>query len=411
MTLRSVKELDVKGKTVLLRAGFDVSLQSGGEEEGTFRIRSAIATLDYLVKERAKIVVLSHLGRPKGRDLSLNLKPAAQKLAQIWKRKLAVIASGSQKLPEYAVPHLYFFPHNLEAQDLKPLIAQMREGDAALLENLRFYSGEEANDPEFAKKLARLGEAYVNDAFSVCHRAHASIAALAELLPAGAGLALLKEVAGLGAVLSHPKRPLVVMMGGVKLSDKAAALQNLAKSADYILLGGGLANLFLKVRGFEIGKSVWEEGNQEKFVQQLWRDHREKILLPQDVVVSRSRDGEPECVKVTDVQPGQFILDVGPETIREYSKYLKKGRTLVWGGPMGYFENPSFSHGTFALAWLLASRGKSPRAFTVAGGGQTLEVIEKLGLGDQIDLVSTGGGAMLDFLAGESLPGLEVLKK
>lgn len=409
MALKSLKDLDVAGKTVLLRTGFDVSL-SGGAVEDDFRISASLPTLDYLVRQKAKVLIVSHRGRPKGWEEKFSLAPVARHLASLWKRKFVAVAD-SQKLPEYAIPHLYFFPQNLEEQDLSLMVQQMRPGDAAVLENIRFYPGEETNDPGFAKKLAALAEVYVNDALSVSHRAHASVVGVASLLPAAAGLALEREVNDLQRALLHPQKPLVVMMGGVKLSDKALALENLAKIADVVLVGGGLANLMLKVRGLEIGKSACETGEPEKVARALLRDYRDKIKLPLDVVVSRSRDGAPECVKVEKVKPSEMILDIGPETIRNYSLYLKGGKTLIWGGPMGYFENKTYSHGTFALAWLFASRSAGPAVFGIAGGGQTLEVIKHLKLQKDIDCVSTGGGAMLDFLAGKTLPGLKVLEK
>jgi 3-phosphoglycerate kinase len=410
MQLRSVKDMKVAGKTVLVRTGFDVSVDKGKIDDDS-RIAESIPTLDYLAQKNAKILIVSHLGRPQGWEKKFSLEPVAQKLAELWDRKFVVVAEDSAKLPEYGIPHLYFFQHNLEETDLKPLISQMREQDAAVLENLRFYSGETTNAPGFVRKLAGLADAYVNEAFSVCHRVHASVVGLAQVLPSAAGLGLMKEVAALTKVISRPKKPVVVMMGGVKLSDKAEALENLIKFSDYVLLGGGLANMMLKIRGFEIGKSVYEEGKQDKLGRQLWRNYKDKIVLPVDVVVSRSRDGEPECVKIDKIKSSQMILDIGPETIRLYSGYLKKGKTLIWGGPVGYFENKTFSHGTFALAWLFASRSAMPAVYGVAGGGQTSEVIKRLGLRADIDYLSTGGGAMLDMLAGKSLPGLKVLQK
>ncbi len=411
MALKSVKELKVTGKAVLVRTGFDVSVIAGRVVDD-FRLRAALPTFQHLVRQKAKLVIVSHRGRPAGWDEAFSLEPVARALAEVWERKLVVVPEASRKLPEYAIPHLYFVRQNLEEQNLAELLTGMRDGDAALLENLRFYPGETKNDPGFVKKLASLGEAYVNEAFSVSHRAHASITGVAGFLPAAAGLGLEQEVLALRRVTVHPKKPMVVMMGGVKLSDKAEALENLAKTADFLLLGGGLANLFLKVRGFEIGKSVFEEGGgEEQLAKQLWRDHRDKIRLPLDVVVSTRRDGSPECVKAEKVRPNQIILDIGPETIRSYSEFLKKAKTLIWGGPMGYFENKAFSHGTFALAWLLASRSAKPSVFGVAGGGQTLEVIQRLHLAKDIDCVSTGGGAMLEMLAGKTLPGLAVLEK
>lgn len=411
MRLKSLSDLRLNKKTVLVRAGYDVSVVNGQVEED-FRLAESLATLNYLVKRDCKVVILAHRDRPEGPDPRHSLEPVARRLAELWQRKLVVIDVKSEKLPEYPIPHLYFFRHNLVDEDPRPLLNQLREGEAVLLENLRFAPGERQGDQEFAKKLASYGQVFVNEAFSVSHRADASVAILPKLMPAAAGLGLLKEVAALQSVLQRPKKPVVVMMGGVKLSDKADALLNLLKIADHVLLGGGLANLLLKIRGFEIGKSIFEEGGgQERLAKQMWRDHQEKIVLPTDVVVSYSREGPPECVKIEKVKPNHIILDIGPQSIRHYSSFLKKAQTLVWGGPLGYFENKAYSHGTFALAWLFASRAASPKVFGVAGGGQTLEVVKKLNLWQDIDCVSTGGGAMLEFLAGKSLPGLEALRK
>lgn len=407
MRLRTLQDLEVKGKTVLLRAGFDVPLVAG-KIENDFRIRDCLPTLDYLVKKRAKTLIIAHLGRPEGWDENFSLRPIAQHLAELLQRKFIAVPGSQMKLPDYSIPHLYFFEHNIEKVDMSVLVSQLQSGDIAVLENLRFYEGEQRNDPEFVRMLASLGSVYVNEAFSNSHRDHASMTGIAKSLPSAAGPQLQKEVQALTRALTHPKKPVVVMMGGIKLKDKAPALLNLAKIADTILLGGGLANLFLKIRGFEIGKSVWQEGKEENLAKELWRDYRDKIKLPLDVVVSHSREGEPECVKVHLVKPGQIILDIGPQTILEYSGYLKKGRTLIWSGPLGYIENRTYSHGTSALARIFASRSRGS-AFGVAGGGETLEILGKLGLYEQIDNVSTGGGAMLEFLAGKSLPALEVL--
>lgn len=405
MKLRTLKDLDVERKTVLLRVDFNVPVKEGKVKDDS-RIRAAIPTIEYLAQHKARIVVISHLGRPSSWEKDLTLEPVAGRLADLLKRKFLKIESG--KLPDYDVPHVYFFPDDLEKTDLSGSLRQMRAGDIALLENLRFYPGEKGADPEFVKKLAALADVYVNEAFSNSHRDDASMTGVPRLLPSAVGLNLLADIAALDRVLHAPKHPFVVMMGGVKLADKAPALLNLAPLADQILLGGGLANLFFRINGFEIGKSVADEKNEEPVARQLWRDYKEKILLPRDVVVSNSLEGSAEVVKPEKVKPHHFILDIGPQTILQYSKALKAANTVLWGGALGYFENKSFSHGTFALARVFASRTKR-EAFGVAGGGETLEVIAKLGLGNYIDHLSTGGGAMFDFLAGKQLPGLEVL--
>lgn len=409
MELRLLKDLDVPGRTVLLRTGFDVPM-NGVRVADDFRIRSAAATVNYLVAQRCKVVILSHLGRPDGWDPTLSLLPAAERLAELLGRKILILKKEEMRLPDYAVPHIYFLRHDILHADMPSLLRQMREKDLAILENLRFYPGEKGNDPDFSARLASYGEIFVNEAFSNCHRYDASMTGVAGLLPAGAGLALQAEVRALSRLMKSPKNPFVVMMGGVKLADKAPALLNLARMANTVVLGGGLANLFLKVRGFQIGKSVWSEKDELSLAKRLLRDHASKIKLPMDLVVSSSTAGEPEVVPVDKVKTSQMILDIGPKTILAYSRILKEGKTLLWSGALGYFEKPSFSHGTFALARLFAARSRG-LAFGVAGGGQTVEAVQRLGLGEFIDHLSTGGGAMLEFLAGKKLPALEVLQK
>lgn len=406
--MKSIEDLEVQNKTVLVRTGFDVPIEQGRIKDD-FRISVALPTLDHLVRQKAKIIVITHLGRPRGWDPSLSLAPVAALLAELLHRKFVEISQDAKRLPAYTIPHLYFFKGDFLQADRAALLSALEPGDIAVLENLRFYPGETENDENFARSLASFGEAYVNEAFSNSHREHASMTTLPRLLPAGAGFQIFKEVQSLSRVLVHPKKPLVVLMGGIKLADKAAGLKNLAKLADAVLLGGALANLFLKVRGFEIGKSAASEKNEEAMARELWRDFKEKIKLPIDVVVSTSQEGTAECVKLDKVKPHQMILDIGPTTIREYSGFLKQGRTLIWSGPLGFFEKKPFSHGTYALARLFASRTRG-LAFGVAGGGETLEVIKNLDMASQIDHVSCGGGAMLEFLAGKTLPGLEVLK-
>ncbi|TSA45039.1 phosphoglycerate kinase [bacterium] len=408
MKLPQISEIAVRGKTVLVRAAFDVPMSEGQICDDS-RIRDCLPTLRTLLEKNAKIVIISKLGRPEGWDSSFSLEPAAMKLAEILGRKFIALDEGATSLPEYSIPHLYFFKHNIEKSSPKQLISQMREKDIAVLENLLFYDKEKENNSDFARLLAGCADVYVNEAFASCHRTEASIARIPEFLPSAAGLGLVREIASLERILNHPKKPVVVMMGGVKLSTKAPALENLAKFADEVLLGGGLANLFLKARGYEIGRSVWEK-QQETLARKILRDHREKIKLPLDVVVSNSDMEMVEVVKISEVKPHHMILDIGPATIGEYSGYLKKGKTLIWNGPMGYFEKKPFSHGTYSLARLFASR-TGREVYGVAGGGETLEAIHNLGMEKYIDHVSTGGGAMLDFLAGKELPGLKALMK
>ena len=408
MNLKSIKNLDVAGKIALVRAGFDVPMRDG-RILNDFRIRVAIPTIEYLAKRGAKVVILAHLDRPEGWRESLSLAPAAKHLAEILRRKFVTVSEKEKNLPDYPVSHLFFFRHNIEKIDIRPLLAQMKEGDIAVLENIRFYPGETEGDKKFARMLASLGDCYVDEAFSDAHRKHASIIGVPQFLPSVPGFGFARELDILERFMSHPKKPVVVMVGGIKITSKLEALRNLAKISDYILLGGGLASLFLKMAGYEIGKSVWEENSgDQKIAKELWRDFREKIYLPVDAVVSKSRDGKPSCVKIEKIRPGQMILDIGPETTLLFSKILKKGRALLWNGPLGYVENRDFAHGTLALGRLFASRTKTDVS-GIAGGGDTLEVIADLGMEEFIDHLSTGGGAMLNFLAEKKLPALEKL--
>lgn len=415
MKLKSVRDLKLSGKRVLLRVVLNTPLKDG-RVSSDFRIRAILPTIDYLVKQNCKVIILSKVKRPFAEDAvwkeSHSLKPFVEHLGKLLNRKVLEIDGSQTKLPDYDIPHLFFFKQDFEKHDITPALADLRAGDIAVLENIRFYKGEMQNDPEFAKKVASFGDFYINDAFGDSHSGtanHASIVALPKLLPSAAGLSMIDEVEALSKVMEHPKKPVVLLMGGMKLSTKSDVLKNLAKKVDKILLGGGIANLLLKASGFQIGKSMVEEG-QEALAKQLLRDFKNKIRLPVDVIVSTEADGPAECVKADKVKSYHMILDIGPETIKAYSDEIREGKTLIWNGPMGRYEEPQFSHGTFALARFFASRTKSA-VFGVVGGGETLDAVTRDGLLDYIDHVSTGGGTLLDFLAGKPLPGIEALKK
>jgi phosphoglycerate kinase len=409
MSLRSLKELEISGKPVLLRVNFDLELSESCEASGRIEIRKILPTLKYLVKNECKIIILSHRGNPQGWEKELSLQPLADELAKIWGRKLVTIREAAKNLPEYDIPHLYFFEGNLSEGGLE-LLHKMRNADAAVLENLGFYQGEKENDLEFAKKLAGLGSAYINEAFSGSHLEYASLVSLPQLLPAAAGLALEKETEILGRIASYPKRPVVLLLGGANLARKLPALENLVKLADTILLGGAWANLFLYIQGFGVGRSARGEKKDERLAKQIWRDHKEKIKLPLDVVVSSSASGLPDHLFPKEVKGTQMILDIGPETIRYYSSYIKKAATLIWSGPLGAVETPAFSHGSKALAWLLASRSKT-QTTGIAGGGETLALVGNLGMLDYLDYTFASGEAMLKLLAGQTLPALAKLEK
>lgn len=385
---------DVKGKTVLVRADFHVE--------------NVLSTIKLLIKKQARIVVVS------GRGDSLTLKTMAEELARDLQRKC--VAVGQQgRLPEYSIPHVFFFEQNIEQVNLRPYFAQMRPGDVAVLENLRIYPGEEKGEERFAKLLSQLAEIYVNECFAASHHNYASITGVPKFLPGFMGLHFSKELSALTSVRNYAHRPVVVMMGGMKIADKARTLLHIGRWADVILLGGGMAALILEVRGFQIGKSLKsqrlsrsDERETALLGKELWRDYKDKIKLPLDVVVSSSEEGQPESVPSTQIKASQMILDIGPQTIRAYSEYLKKGRTLIWSGPLGMAEKKPFSHGTYALARVFAAKTKKS-VFGAAGGGQTAEVLAKAGLLNYVDHVAPSGGAMLEFLARGTLPGIKAL--
>ncbi|MDP3741666.1 MAG: phosphoglycerate kinase [bacterium] len=408
MTLPTLKKLDVANKTVLVRTGFDLPIENGKVADD-FRILRAMETLNYLAAQRAKVVILTHLGRPKGWDESLSLKPVAESLSRIWNRKLIIIGAKTKKLPEYDIPHLYFFEHNILESDIMPLVSQMRPGDAAILENLRFYEGEERADQNFAKKLAELGQVYVNEAFSNSHREHASMILLPKLLPSAAGIDLIKDLEILQKTANYPKRPLVLLLGGTKVVDRLPILEKLLKKSDYALFGGGLANLFLKILGFEVGQNQTWASRDETLAKSLLRDYKDKIKLPSDVVVSRTGYTLAQAMSLEQIRPAHIVADIGPKTILDYSQYIKQAQTLVFSGPLGHFEVKPFSHGTLALVRLIAGRSRS-LSFGFAGGGETLEIIARAGVVGLFDHVSTGGTSMLRVLAGFDLAALTALQ-
>ncbi len=394
---------------MIVRAGFDVPLQKNIHTEAweaadETRIKESLPTLGYLIEEGARIIIVSHLNRPKGWEEDKSLWPVAVELGKLLALKVVRVRD---KLPDYDVPHLYFLTSNIMDKDLSELSRKMKPGEILFLENARFYKEEEGNDPAFIKRLAAFGDLYVNDAFSVSHRKEASVFGLAQTLPAYAGLSLLQDLRALGRVARNPKKPLVVLMGGAKIADKIETIHNLAKTAQHVLIGGALANSFLKAKGYEVGKSKTVD---EHLAQELLRDYKDKLVLPSDVVVARSAEDLAHVVMVDKIKPTEAIIDIGPETIRKFSTYIKQAQTLVWNGPLGMIEKKPFDFGSLSLSRIFAARSKG-HAFGVAGGGETAEVIDRAKVAEYIDHISTGGGAMLEFLAGKSLPGIKVLER
>ncbi len=383
-TIRDLTEL--QGKRVLMRVDFNVPLKDGAITDDT-RIRGALPTIQYALDQGAAVVLMSHLGRPKGVDPSQSLKPAAERLGELLKKPVA-------------------FAPDCVGPEAEAMSKALKAGDVLLLENLRFHKEEEKNDPGFAKQLAALGDVYVNDAFGSAHRAHASTEAVAHFLPAAAGLLMEKEIKFLGKVFTEPEHPVVVILGGAKISDKLPVINNLLPLADKIIIGGGMANTFLKAEGYELGDSLVENDAMKQAVD-LLACCSGKLMLPVDVVIADRFDNDAERREVTvgQIQPGWRALDIGAHTVAQFENALRNAKMIIWNGPMGVFEMSNFAQGTMAIAHAVASSG----AISVIGGGDSVAAIEQAGVADKVTHISTGGGASLEFLEGKELPGIAVL--
>jgi len=388
---KTVRDIDVAGKKVLVRVDFNVPQdKQTGEITDDTRIKAALPTIKYLVEHKAKVILCSHLGRPKGVTPELTLKPVAQRLGKLLGQPVQI--AGDCVGPR-----------------AEGLVAVLNDGEVLLLENLRFHEEEEKNDPAFAKSLASLGEVYVNDAFGTAHRAHASTAGVTKYLPAVAGFLMEKELEYLGKALAEPKRPFAMIVGGAKVSDKITMLENILPKVDALVIGGGMANTFLKAQGYDVGKSK-VENEQLDFARGLVAKAKEKgvhLLLPIDAVVAeRFEAASPnQTVPVDKVPKDWQMLDIGPQTVMRFSEEIKKAHTVVWNGPLGVFEFPAFARGTQAIAALLAKLD----ATTIIGGGDTAAAVEQQGLAGKMTHVSTGGGASMEFLEGKTLPGVAAL--
>lgn len=390
--MKSIRDIDVKNKRVLVRADFNIFLDDDKKIQDDFRIRATLPTIEYLLENKAKIILMSHLGKPKGKVVeSLRLTPIQEKLSEYL------------NLPVRKAP-------DCVGGKIDDLTRQMKPGEILLLENLRFYPEEEDNDEEFARKLSQLGDVYINDAFGVCHRKHASVFAIAKFFTSsrrGAGLLLEKEINALSKVLENPERPLVVIIGGAKISTKIKLIRFFLEKADQVILGGALANTVLYSQGIAIGKSIIEETAIPE-VQKLELTDV-KLHIPVDVVVSVDKNGQApvKTAAVGKTDKNEMILDIGPETEKLFAEIISSAKTIVWNGPMGLFEVEAFSHGTRAVGRAIVSNSE---VFSIIGGGETTAFVNKLGLFDKFSHVSTGGGAMLTFLASGELPGIEALK-
>jgi len=407
MAIKYLRSSPIKNKTVLLRVDVNVPIDNGKVSD-SFRIEQVLPTIEFLREHGNKVIICGHLGRPGGKtDEKLSLKPVAHLLAELLHLKFVITDS---KMPDYGIGHLVFFTGNITKDSHAAPVKESPAKDIVLLENLRFYPGEEDNDGAFAKKLANLAQVYINDAFGVDHHASVSVSEMPKYLPSYCGLLLEKEIKALDAVLKGSKSPFVLMTGGIKLSEKVGALENLGEKADRILLGGGVANLIFKAKGYEVGLSRIEEG-EIKTAWRIEKNFKHKMVLPQDVVVANEKM-EKHSIRVCapfEVGKHEMILDNGPKSILAFAGEIKQAKTIVWSGPLGYFEKKPFDTATMALARLIGGRGKG-RAFVVAGGGDTVDAIRQAHQFENIDHVSTGGGAMLEFLAGKKLPGIEALK-
>ena len=391
--MKTVRDADVAGKRVLVRVDFNVPLDDTGEVEDDTRIKAALPTLSYLLDKGASLVVMSHLGRPKGRvEESLRLGPVAARLQEL-------LGVEVRKLDQVV------------GREVEEACAGLEPGGVVLLENLRFEPGEESNDPAFADALARLGDLYVDDAFGAAHRAHASVTGVAERLPAFAGLLMQKEVQALQGLIQEPARPFVALLGGSKISDKLKLLGNFQELVDILLIGGGMCFTILKSQGLEVGKSLCEDELLPEVgeVMEGAKKKRARIELPVDLVVAPEfkEDAEGRVVAVGEIPPGWMGLDIGPRTVEAYVKSIEKAQTVFWNGPMGVFEWERFQEGTRAVAEAIARSN----AVSVAGGGDTVAAIERYGLEDGFTHISTGGGASMKFLEGRTLPGIAVLQE
>jgi phosphoglycerate kinase len=385
---KTVRDIDVKGKRVLVRVDFNVPIKDGKVTDDT-RIRAALPTIEYLLQHGASVILFSHLGRPKnGPDPKYSMKPVADYLASLVKAPVKFAEEAAGPKAEEAT------------KALKP-------GEILVLENTRFYPGEEKNDQDLAKQFADLADLYVNDAFGSAHRAHSSTEGVARYKPAVAGFLMEKEIQYLGQAIADPAHPFVAILGGAKISDKIGVIRNLLSKADTILIGGGMANTFFKAEGYPLGDSLVENEVLD-LAKELIKEGSTKIRLPIDVVIATSADANAET-KVMPVGPipdGWRILDVGPQTIESFGKVIKSAKTVVWNGPMGMFEVPTFAKGTFGVAQAVADS----KATSIVGGGDSAAAIMQSGLADKITHISTGGGASLEMLEGITLPGVAALQ-
>lgn len=392
MKLRTIKEADVNGKKVIIRVDFNTPIKDGKVSDNT-RIKAALPTINYLLDKGASLIVMSHLGRPKGeKNSAFSLSPVRDEFEKLLGRKVTLL-------------------DDVIGSDVEKAAHSLKKGDVMMLENVRFYKEEEKNDPEFAKKLAMLADIYVNDAFGTAHRAHASTEGVAHYLPSFAGFLIEKEVNFMSMVLNNPQHPFVAVIGGSKVSSKISILESLSKTCDTIVIGGGMAYTFLKVQGYTIGKSLVEDDYLEtaKSFLENAKKRRVKVILPLDHVCAKEfkEDAEGIYVDSVDIPSDLIAMDIGKKTISEIKDAFKNAKTICWNGPMGVFEFNAFAKGTEEVAKAAAES----KAITVVGGGDSVAAVNKFHLADKLSHVSTGGGASLEFLEGKVLPGIKALEE
>ena len=391
MSKKTIRDIDLKGKRVIVRVDFNVPQDKEGKITDDNRIVGALPTIKYLVEQNAKVVLMSHLGRPKGEfNMKYSLAPAALRLSELLGRPVKMAK-------------------DVIGEDADRIVASLKEGEVCLLENLRFHNEEEKNDPDFARKLSGYGDIYVNDAFGTAHRAHASTEGVAHYLPAVSGFLIEKELKFLGGAVEHPDRPFVAILGGAKVSDKIGVINNLLEKVDVLIVGGGMAYTFIKAQGGEIGKSLLEADRLEYALEMIEKAKAKgvKLLLPEDSVAADaySNDANIQVVDSYKIPEGYLGLDIGPKAQKAFAEAIRGAKTVVWNGPMGVSEMSNFAAGTVAVAKAMAES----EAVTIIGGGDSAAAVVQLGFGDKMSHISTGGGASLEFLEGKELPGIAAL--
>lgn len=393
MSVKSITDIDIYNKKVLFRFDFNVPLDATGAVKDDTRIRRALPTIKYAIGKGARLILTSHLGRPKGEiKPELSLKPIAGRLSELLSQEVV-------------------FVDDCVGPKVQAVVNALKPGDVVLLENVRFHPEETKNDPDFSAELAKLADVYINDAFGTAHRAHCSTVGIAELIKEkGAGLLMKEELENLEKAFSDPKKPVVGIIGGAKVSDKISVLKNILNKMDVVLIGGGMANTFLKAKGLQVGLSLAEEDmiQTAKEIMELAIQRKCLFCLPEDAVVAPGIENgqEARVVQVENIEPTDMVLDIGPATVKKFSAEIEKAATIIWNGPMGVFEKDAFKQGTMNIAKAVGSS----KAFSVIGGGDSVRAVAQAGVSDEVSYISTGGGAFMEFMEGKNLPGIAALE-